>query len=152
MAADRRGRGLKLKTAGTSNQWVDAYERYGVTLDETGLSRLMTPAPNKQPVENKSELEDGKRIVSGTKPKKGERNIALLMNLTASSEASFFERYALFCSEILDYGYIRMKTGYQSGVVYKMTYVDCTQFSEFRRGMAKFTLSLNEPNPNDRSE
>ena len=143
---------MKLKTSKT-NGWKDAYDTYGVFLNEEGLSRLMTPAPNKQPVSNKSELEHGKRVVYDQNyVMKDERTVTVVIHLKGNSKADFMNNYVDFCKYILDAGFIWMKTGYMPDVVYKMTYVDCTQFSEFQRELAKFTLTLNEANPADRKE
>ena len=67
----------------------DAYLTWGIFLDETALSTLMTPAPNKEFISN---------------------------------------------------------------VWYRCIYLSCTQFSQFIREMAKFSLKLNEPDPSDRGE
>ena len=40
----------------------DAYTTWGITLDETSLSALMTPAPAKDFTENKSRSIDGKMV------------------------------------------------------------------------------------------
>ena len=153
---------LKIRTSQTSG-WLDAYDVWGVSLDETGMSRLMTPAPNKQPVNNKSELEHGKSVIyAPLNVMKDERTISLVMHLTANRHYSsshgrwlteredFFIKYKDFCEKVLDAGYIEMATCYIPRVVYRLLYVDCTQFSEFMLGLAKFTLSLNEPNPYNR--
>lgn len=131
--------------------WIDAYTRYGISLEETSLSKLMTPAPNKAPVENKSDLQHGKRVVRNTSGvKKDERNVSLILNMSASTKAQFLTNYGLFCTEILDKGFFDIKTSYQSGVIYRFTYLDCTQFREFVLGIGKYTLSLNEPDPTNR--
>lgn len=129
--------------------WVDAYKVYGLSLDQTALSALMTPAANKENIKNTSRLEHGSRITP-TAPKKAERSVTLAFNLTAKDEEQFMSRYAKICDEILDGGYIEMKTSFQEGVVYKMFYESCTQFSQFRQSLGKFSLKLNEPNPTDR--
>lgn len=38
----------------------DAYTTWGISMDDTALSALMTPAPNKEFIENKSRMEHGK--------------------------------------------------------------------------------------------
>ena len=131
--------------------WIDSYERYGITLEETSMSKLMTPAPNKEAVENKSDLQHGKRIIRDSSAvKKDERNVSLILNMSASSKESFLTRYGMFCTEILDNGYIDIRVSYLSDVIYRMTYLDCTQFMEFEMGIGKYTLSLNEPDPTNR--
>ena len=40
----------------------DAYTTWGLSLEETGLSKLMTPAPHKEPVQNKNMAMNGTKI------------------------------------------------------------------------------------------
>lgn len=151
--------GRKPFTVGTSTEvYADAYLRYGISLEETSLSRLMTPAPNKEIVENKSDLEHGKRVYRDSSDvRKDDRNVTLIVNITANGKEEFMRRYALFCEEILDKGFIDIRTEYYKYdttkyKVFRMTYLDCTQFSEFCQSIGKFTLSLNEPDPTNRNE
>ena len=127
----------------------DAYDEWGMFLDETSLSSLMTPAPNKEFIKNSSRLEHGKRVITSN-PMKDERNLVLQVCFTAQTEDLFFKRYVSFCKE-LDTGVLTIKTKYQPDVMYKTIYVSCNQFSQFMRGIAKFSLKLIEPNPNDRN-
>lgn len=127
----------------------DAYTTWGISMDDTSLSALMTPAPNKVMIENKSRLEHGKRIIISN-PRKDERNLTLQINLTAPDKDTFFARYYSFCNE-LDAGVLDIRTKYQLNVVYHTVYLSCNQFSQFMRGIGKFALKLNEPNPADRN-
>ena len=127
----------------------DAFSTWGISLSETALSTLMTPSPVKDRVTNESRLEHGKRVLN-TNVKTAYRDVTLEMHLTAQSKAEFLTRYASFCS-ILEQGALNIRTSYQQGVVYKMLYVSCSQFSEFNLRLAKFTLRLLEPNTKDRS-
>ena len=129
--------------------WKDAYTTWGVSLDGTGLSALMAPAELKDYVKNESALEDGSRVVTVT-PKLRERELALGINLSASSQAQFLTRYAAFLS-VLQSGPLKIKTSFQTGVVYNCLYVSCTSFAEYRLGLAKFILKLLEPNPANRA-
>lgn len=131
-----------------NGNWQDAYIKWGISFDQTALSTLMTPPPNKAYIENKSRLENGKRIILH-EPKVDERSITISFNLTAKDSAQFFERYNSFCEELAK-GELHIKTAYQEGVVYKMVYESCTQFSQLMREIARFSLKLVEPNPSDR--
>lgn len=126
----------------------DAYTTWGISMDDTSLSALMTPVPNKGLIENKSRLENGKRIVASNL-KLDERTLTLQINLTAPDVDRFFARYNSFCEELAT-GMLEIKTKYQPNVVYKTIYQSCSQFSQFMQGIGKFSLKLNEPNPNDR--
>lgn len=127
----------------------DAYTTWGISMDETSLSALMTPAPNKALIENKSRLEHGKRVIASN-PKKDERNLILQINITAPDKDTFFARYDSFCNE-LDSGVLDIKTKYQPATVYRTVYQSCQQFSQFMQGIGKFILKLNEPNPKNRN-
>lgn len=127
----------------------DAYTTWGITLSETSLSALMTPSSIKAPVENKGRGADGKQVLIPAVPKIDEREISLMINLSAPNETAFFQRYQSFCTE-LEKGRLDIRTKYQPNIVYHFVYVSCNQFSEFMRGIASFTLRLNEPNPQNR--
>lgn len=130
----------------------DAYKEWGISLKGTeGLSALMTPSPNKEIPENKSRLSNGKLvIVRQDIVRIDERDITLPIQLTAPNESTFFARYASFCEELAK-GRLDIKTKYQPNIVYHTDYISCQQFSQFMRGIANFTLRLNEPNPANRS-
>lgn len=127
----------------------DAYKTWGVSLTDSGLSALMTPAPNKDYIENKSRIEHGKSVINNS-VKVDERNITLPINLTASNKNEFFSRYSSFCEELAK-GYMEIRTSYQPNVLYRMYYLSCSQFSQFMNGIGKFSLKLNEPDPTDRN-
>lgn len=127
----------------------DAYITWGISMDSTSLSALMIPPPNKGLIENKSRMEHGKRVITEN-VKMDERTLTLILNLSAKNESQFFSRYSSFCDELSN-GILDIKTSYQQNVTYRTTYVSCNQFTQFMRGIAKFSLKLNEPNPNNRS-
>lgn len=127
----------------------DAFDKWGISFSTTALSALMTPAPQKEFVSNKSRNIPGKRPVP-VDPMPDERQLTVEMHLKASSETEFFSRYASFCEELAK-GLLNIETKYQPGVVYKTIYESCTQFTQFMRGLAFFSLRLTEPDPTDRS-
>ena len=126
----------------------DAYTTWGISLDETSLSTLMTPVSNKDFIENRSRLEHGKRVVA-TNPKLDDRSFTLQIHLTASDKTQFFARYESFCKELAK-GVLDIKTRYQPDVVYRTIYQSCSQFSQFMNSIGKFSLKLNEPDPSNR--
>lgn len=131
--------------------WKDLFTEYGISLDETAVTKLMTPAPNKEVVENKSSLQHGKRVTRETSDtRKEDRNVSLGINFIAASQADFLTKYGKFCTEILDEGFFDIKTAYVPDTIYRLTFIDCPQFQEFDRRMAKFTLNVNEPDPTNR--
>ena len=127
----------------------DAYQTWGITMDETSLSSLMTPPPIKDFTENKSRTENGKRV-SAKNPKLDERSLQLSINITAPDRATFLSRYNSFCQELAT-GRLNIKTIFTGNTVYKTIYKDCRQFEQFNGRIGKYILSLEEPNPADRS-
>ena len=127
----------------------DAYITWGISMDSTSLSFLMTPSANKAYLENEIRLDHGKRVTV-TNPVMDTRDLTLQLHLTADTEEKFFQRYRSFCEELTK-GRLEIATKYQPDLVYRTIYLSCSQFSQFMRGIGKFTLKLNEPNPNDRA-
>lgn len=127
----------------------DAYLTWGVTMDDTSLSALMTPPSVKAYIENNDRTEHGKRVIIDN-VRVDSRDITLQLNLTARSEEEFFSRYSSFCDE-LSKGILDIETSYQKDIVYHCIYQSCSQFSQFMRGIGKFTLKITEFNPKNRS-
>lgn len=126
----------------------DAYATWGVSMDDTSLSALMTPPPVKAYIENNDRTEHGKQYIT-TSVYVDSRDITLQFNLTAKDEEQFFARYIAFC-EVLAKGVLDIETSFQQGVVYHCLYQSCSQFSQFMRGIGKFVLKITEMNPNNR--
>lgn len=138
-------------TQNNAGDWVDVYKQYGLSFSDTALSALMTPAPNKAMIENVSRKQDGKRIIKDTQyVKKDSRDLSLEMHITARTKALWIQKYNSFCNEILSHGYLELMHSALGGVVYRLTYQSCSQFSEFMMQMAKYTLRVNEPDPANR--
>lgn len=132
--------------------WTDMYDTYGISLSDGAISRLMTPPPMKEAIENKSRLQHGKRVVrDDAYVKTDERTVSLEIHLTAPNKALFWSRYASFCSDFLSKGFFDIyHADIGSGTIFRMTYIDCEEFSEFQQQIGKFMLVLNEPDPDNR--
>lgn len=136
--------------------WVDVYDVYGISFTDASLSRLVTPPPKKENIENKSRLQHGKRVVRKTSyVRTDERNVSLEMHLSAPGKAAFWQRYRAFCADFLDNGFFEIRhrdfvDGYGNMLIFRVTYEACEEFSEFMQQLAKFTLTLNEPDPTNR--
>lgn len=130
----------------------DAHDEWGLILGETSFTALLTPAPVKGYVQNKSALIHGKQVLSGKEnpPKIDERDLQLVFAIKAKNLTEFMSRYISFVSE-LEKGIIDLRTKYQPGVVYHLLYMSCQQFTQFNGRLAKFVLKLNEPNPKNRT-
>ena len=77
--------------------------------------------------------------------------MSLTLMLVASDETDFFKKYKSFCTDVLEKGFLTIQTSFEPDVYYHFEYNSCSQFTQFIRQMAKFSLKLTEPNPNDRS-
>lgn len=128
----------------------DAATTWGVTVDTQSLSALMTPTSQKDIISNETRLEHGKRVITNN-PKQSSRDVTLTLQLLATSEEDFFAKYNSFCDELAK-GRLVIRTKWQSTVYYRFDYLSCSQFTQFVRGIAKFSLKLNEPDPTDRGE
>lgn len=138
---------LKIYLNGTA---YDAYDTWGVSMDSTALSALMTPAPLKEMIENKVATENGKRVIRTNRPL-DERTLTLGINISAPNKTAFLSRYSAFCSQVLAQGRIDLSTVYQPGVVYHLDYLSCQSFGEYRQELGKFSLRVVEPDPSNRA-
>lgn len=127
----------------------DAWTTWGMTLESKALTALMTPAGMKENIKNASRNMHGTQVIKSN-ARLAARTVTMTVQITAKTKEAFLARYASFCEE-LKTGFLDIRTGYQPGVVYKMEYNSCTQFSEYVLEAAKFTLKLTENNPDDRS-
>ncbi|MFW5481608.1 MAG: hypothetical protein ACOCN9_01855 [Prevotella sp.] len=130
---------------------LDAFENWGISFTDKSISTLMEPEPLKNPVENKSTTRDGKQIRKEDQPKVDERDLTLAVQLYARNRTELFSRLKSFKTE-LKKRRIVIRTKYEPGVYYRCDYQSCTQYTSFHRGLATFSLKLNEPNPNNRGE
>ncbi len=129
----------------------DAYTTYGIIMSDTALSTLMTPAPSKDYITNSSRLVDGKRVFKGN-VKMAEREMTLPFSMSAKDRDIFLSNYAKFCEEVLAKGEMVLHTSFLPNIWFRCIYISCTQFSQFLREMALFSLKLNEPDPSNRGE
>lgn len=125
----------------------DAYTKWGVVLGDGSLNALMTPAPVKAAIENKSRLIDGKQVVS--LGKLDARDVSLTLYIRAGNQMQFNQRLAAFITAIRQ-GTITLETKFEPNVVYRLNYSNCTQFSQCRGRLGKFVVRFNEPNPANR--
>ncbi|MBR4886821.1 MAG: hypothetical protein IKU16_06040 [Muribaculaceae bacterium] len=131
-------------------------QRWGVKFTETSVTALMTPAPKKKYITNKSALSHGKQVLSGgaNTPRTDERDVQLTFSLRATSLARFLMQYREFVNE-LKKGSIDLTTHIWEDTTwfketYHLNYVSCNQYAEYNGRLAKFVIKFNEPNPENR--
>ncbi len=127
----------------------DAYTHWGVIARETSITALIEPEPLKNPVDNKSATENGKRVRSEATPKVDERTVNLSIQIKAANRADLITKLSGLKTE-LKQRRIEITTKYESGVVYRMDYQSCKQTRSLFKTLATFSLQLNEPNPANR--
>jgi hypothetical protein len=118
-----------------------------VSLEDSALAVLLTPAPNKQPVTNKNVTADGAYVLESTAGLTDETTFSVQMHIVASSRAEYYTKFSQFISAI--------KGGSFTITVYDwnlqahsrtVCYLDCQNYKEYRGELGIFTLSLYEPN------
>jgi hypothetical protein len=90
-----------------------------------------------------------KADTQGGEAKVDERDITLFVQLYATSRDDMFKKLIAFKKE-LKKRRINIRTKYEKDVVYRCDYKSCKQFKSYFKGMATFSLTLNEPNPANR--
>lgn len=136
-------------TQNNNGSWVDMFKQWGVSMDSTGLSNLMIPAPLKAMIENEVATENGRRVIRTQRPV-DERTLTLGINISAPTKEAFLARYSAFCSQVLYKGKLDLSTRYQQGVFYHLDYLSCQSFGEYSQSLGKFMLRVVEPNPANR--
>ncbi len=129
---------------------IDAFTRWGVCLSDSSLCTLVEPEPLKDAVSNKSTTDNGKQVRKEATPMVDERDITLFIQLYATSRDEMFSKLIDFKTE-LKKRRINIRTKFEPDVVYRCDYKNCKQFKSYFQGMATFSLSLNEPNPANRT-
>lgn len=127
----------------------DAHKEWGVIVRETSITALIEPEPLKNPVENKTASEHGKRVRADSDPKTDERTVSLSIQIKASDRADLIAKITALKTELRKRR-VCITTKYEADVVYRMDYQSCKQTRSLFNRLATFSLQLNEPNPNNR--
>ena len=126
----------------------DAWDEWGVSLEDGAYGTLLAPPAVKARVENSSRLEKGKRIIA-TETFYDSREVTLEMHLYAPGYATFLTRYRAFLAAINGrQGFVMQYRPYGQTLYFKVMYLSCTQFAAYNGTLAKFSLRLVEPQPN----
>ena len=141
---------LFIKGTGTNDEFVDAYTAFGMSFEDTGINRILAPAPNKQPVTNKNVVTHGAGVIEVTVGRKDDRTVTVPMHIVAPDKTTFNTYYDALCA-LLDGGSIDIRLARKPNVTYHFVYIDCQQYNEYDGEMALFSLQLYEPNPRRRT-
>lgn len=127
----------------------DARSEWGVVTTTNTLSTLLAPAPMKEYPAFNSRLEHGTRTDTSA-PRLAQRDLNLEIQMTAKSPEDFYRQLAGLTAE-LQKGSFTLQTTDRTGTVYRLVYVSCSSFTQFRRGIAILSLKVSEPDPSDRT-
>lgn len=148
---------MRKVTAYINSTEQDTRERWGVILEQSSLTALMTPPSMKDYISNESALTHGKQVLtnSGSLPKVADRDVQLTLGIEARSLAQFYMRYRSFCEE-LKKGVIDLTVLIEDGdtyikETYHLLYLSCSQYSDYNGRLGKFVMKVNEPDPENRS-
>ena len=151
---------------------ADAFEAWGVNLEDGALSALMSPPPLKGYIESKSRTQHGKSVVTGVNTLYvDERELTITFHIIGkthyptpqstwadpnvpeyytNTKDAFMAQFAALCRDVFNYGIFRLSTRYEPDVEYTLQYLSCSQFQQFHQNMGKFVLKVCEPNPAER--
>lgn len=127
--------------------WVDAYLRYGMSLEDGAISKLLTPAPMKTPTNSSNALRDGVAFSGPSIGKTDLHDFSFDMHIVAADKNTFQQLYKRFCDEILRDQYFQLRISIEPTKVRHLLYEGCEPFSVYNLEMAKFTLAVKEPHP-----
>lgn len=125
----------------------DAWETWGVFLEEGSERALLLAANNKEFVSNKNRSEHGKRVIVDN-PRLEERDVQLVFCFLTESEDDFLEKYDAFVAE-LNKGWVQMRV-IKVKKVYNFTTTNFQDLGYYGQ-MGKLSVRFNEPNPDNRS-
>ena len=126
----------------------DAWITWGINMGDKFLENLLTPAPLKPFIENKSRSEHGKQVLI-SKAKVDERDVSLVIILEGETQSEYLSRYKSFLEELYK-GRVNIRVPVL-GETYKLTYQSSpTKMGNRGLKCGKFSLKFNEPNPMDR--
>lgn len=123
----------------------DAWETWGVFLEEGSERALLLAANNKEFVSNKNRSEHGKRVIVDN-PRLEERDVQLVFCFLTESEDDFLEKYDAFVAE-LNRGWVQMRV-IKVKKVYNFTTTNFQDLGYYGQ-MGKLSVRFNEPNPTD---
>lgn len=130
----------------------DAQTEYGAWLGEDSLAALITPAPNKSYLENKSAIANGKDVlISSALPAvQDERNVKLIFYIRGTDTEAMMEKYDKFCTMLQD-GKVDISTSFRPNVTYHLYYLSCGEPKTAFQTAIRLTVNFNEPDPTNRT-
>lgn len=128
----------------------NAFDEWGVNMGDSFLNTLLTPPPVKEYCENKSRLEDGKRVLLGNK-KDDEREISLTFTIQGENQSDYILKYKAFMEEMSS-GLVSINVPVLGSDIYHVYYKNAVSYAmSLDRTFSKITMKVCEPNPTNRT-
>lgn len=129
----------------------DAYTTWGVRMGEGFLDVLGASSPMKEFIENKSRLEQGKRVIIND-PKIDEREITLSFTIEGNSQSDYQAKKKAFFEELYK-GVVDIQVPANSNEIYHLIYLgkSVAYAQSLDQTFGKISAKFNEPNPANRT-
>lgn len=125
---------------------IDAWDEWGVFLEDGSEDKLLMAAPMKDYISNKSRLEHGKQVLA-TSAMIDEREVTLVFCF-ANDGTEFLTRYNSFVTELYK-GAVTLSVT-SLGKTFNLLYQNTASLSSMAYA-GKCAVNFNEPNPNNRT-
>ena len=131
--------------------YCDAFVRYGLSLGDGAIDKLMTESPAKSPKGTSLATSDGVSYIADTVGVCDERQLSLEVNLVAHYRLDYLKKYRRLCHEVLckEKGYVVLfRTRHEPPVRYRLIYQTMEQLRQWMSGgIGLMTLVFTEPHP-----
>lgn len=130
----------------------DAWETWGVNMDDGFLDALDAPLQMKDYIENESRLEHGKKMITDS-PKVASRDITLGFTITGTDGTDYRTKKRAFETE-LQKGTFTLNVPKLGTDVFNLVYTgkSVSYGLSLNRCFGHFTTKVTEPNPMDREQ
>lgn len=126
---------------------ADMWDTWGAVLGKGAYESLLTPAPVKESISNKSRIEHGKQVIASNM-RVDERDLTISVFVCGKTRLDFLLKYKAFVDQ-LQSGVIALKVT-DLKTTYNLLYLSCSSYGDYGQNKAKLILKLNEPNPKNR--
>lgn len=126
----------------------DAWGTYRVAMGEGFIQTLLTPAGNKDFIENESRLENGKRVVFNN-PKVASRDLTLTFNIHGDTQEEYMLNYKAFVA-VLQQGKVVLRVP-DLDMTFTLVHKISSSFALDRNRLnSRLSVKFEEPDPTSR--
>lgn len=126
----------------------DAWGTYRVAMGEGFIQTLLTPAGNKDFIENESRLENGKRVVFNN-PKVASRDLTLTFNIHGDTQKEYMLNYKAFVA-VLQQGKVVLRV-LDLDMTFTLVHKRSSSFALDRNRLnSRLSVKFEEPDPTSR--